>query len=85
MTIIKTQVVKIGNSQGIRIPKRLLEQTGIVREVEIEVQDHCLVIRNIYQTRNGWEQSFALMSANHDDVLIDSDIGTDWEQQNWQW
>ncbi|WP_244913276.1 AbrB/MazE/SpoVT family DNA-binding domain-containing protein [Phormidesmis priestleyi] len=35
---IRTRIVKIGNSQGIRIPKTLLEQSGIDSEVEIEVQ-----------------------------------------------
>lgn len=35
---IRTQIIKIGNSQGIRIPKILLEQSGINTEVEIEVE-----------------------------------------------
>ncbi len=35
-TAIRTQIVKVGNSQGIRIPKPLLEQSGI-HTVEIEV------------------------------------------------
>ncbi|MBW4687091.1 MAG: hypothetical protein KME40_18780 [Komarekiella atlantica HA4396-MV6] len=41
---IKTRIVRIGNSQGIRISKPLLEQSGIHTEVEIEVHgDHLLV------------------------------------------
>jgi antitoxin MazE len=32
---MKTRIVAIGNSQGIRIPKPLLEQTGLFGEVEI--------------------------------------------------
>lgn len=35
--VIRTQLVKIGNSQGICIPKLLLKQSGIRTEVEIEV------------------------------------------------
>ena len=34
---MRARVVKIGNSQGIRIPKPLLEQTGITGDVELEV------------------------------------------------
>lgn len=30
---IRTRIVKVGNSQGIRIPKPLLEQSGIDKEV----------------------------------------------------
>jgi len=33
-TAIRTRIIKIGNSQGIRIPKTLLEQSGIQTEVE---------------------------------------------------
>jgi len=35
-TAIRTRIVRIGNSQGIRIPKPLLEQSGISEEVEEE-------------------------------------------------
>ena len=38
---MKTRIVRIGNSQGIRIPKPLLEQTGLHDEVEVSVQDDC--------------------------------------------
>ncbi len=52
---MKTRVVKIGNSQGIRIPKPLLEQTGLEGEVylvnldptvgsEIKKTRPCLVV-----------------------------------------
>ena len=35
---MRARVVKIGNSQGIRIPKPILEQTGIMENVELEVE-----------------------------------------------
>ena len=44
---MKTHVVRIGNSQGIRIPKPLLEQTGLKGEVEITAQDDSLMIRPV--------------------------------------
>ena len=42
---IRSRIVKIGNSQGIRIPKPLLEQSGIHEEVEIEVEGDRLIVR----------------------------------------
>jgi antitoxin (DNA-binding transcriptional repressor) of toxin-antitoxin stability system/antitoxin component of MazEF toxin-antitoxin module len=42
---MKARIVRIGNSQGIRIPKPLLEQTGLADEVELEVEGDCLVVR----------------------------------------
>lgn len=71
---IKTQLIKIGNSQGIRIPKPLLEQSGIQKEVEIEVQNDSLIIRAVSQPRQGWDKAFAKMAEQGDDVLLD-----DWE------
>jgi antitoxin (DNA-binding transcriptional repressor) of toxin-antitoxin stability system/antitoxin component of MazEF toxin-antitoxin module len=43
---MKARIVRIGNSQGIRIPKLLLEQTGLTDEVELEVEGDCLVVRS---------------------------------------
>jgi len=36
---MKTKVVRIVNSQGVRIPKTLLEQCGLQWAVELEVRD----------------------------------------------
>lgn len=84
-TVIKTRIVKIGNSQGVRIPKLLLEQSGIHEEVEIEVQDNCLTIRTAQCCRAGWDEAFAAMAKNQDDVLLDEGNTTDWDQSEWVW
>lgn len=70
-TAIRTCVVKMGNSQGIRIPKPLLEKSGIGEEVEIEVQDSCSIVRAATQTRGDWDEAFAIMAERHDDILFD--------------
>lgn len=82
---IRTRIVKIGNSQGIRIPKLLLEQSGIQVEVEIEVQGDHLVIRTASRLRDGWDEAFAEMADHYDDALLDEGNTTDWEQSEWQW
>ena len=94
---IQTQIVEIDNSQGIRIPKSLLEQIGISGTVEIEVHGDRLVIRaaqkrgggrfvisgaqkqavarfvsyEALKPRANWEEAFAKMAEQHDDVLLD--------------
>ena len=82
---IRTRIVKIGNSQGIRIPKLLLEQSGIHAEVEIEVQGDYLTIRTAPRSRTGWDEAFAVMAKQHDDVLLDEVNTTDWDQVEWDW
>jgi antitoxin MazE len=84
-TAIRTRIVKIGNSQGIRIPKLLLEQSGIGEEVEIEIQDCHLIIRAASQSRQGWEEAFEKMAKQHDDALLDDVVTTEWEHLEWEW
>lgn len=82
---IQTQILKINNSQGLRIPRSLLEQIGISEAVEIEVQGDRIVIRAALKPRAGWEEAFAKMAEQHDDVLLDDVTATEWEKLEWQW
>ena len=82
---IRTRIVKIGNSQGVRIPKTLLEQSGIHAEVEIEVVGEVLTIRTASRSRTGWKKAFAAMANQHDDVLLDEVSNTDWDRVEWEW
>src|SRR5256885_479300 len=84
-TIVKTRLVKIGNSHGIRIPKRLLEQVGLTGEVEIEVQSGQLVIRPVRSARQGWDAQFQAMAQAGDDRLLDGEPPTltTWEADAW--
>lgn len=86
-TFIKTRLVKIGNSQGIRIPKPLMEQVGLTGEVEMEVQQGQLVIRPVRQARQGWDAAFQRMALQGDDRLVDAEplVLTAWEANEWQW
>jgi antitoxin MazE len=84
-TAIRTRITKIGNSQGIRIPKLLLEQSGIHSEVEIEVQGDRLIVRKASGVRCGWDEAFAKMSKQQDDALLDEGSTTDWDQTEWEW
>ena len=57
--IIKTRLIKIGNSQGIRIPKMLLDQVALTEELELAVQGDHLVLRPTRRPRAGGMHSFA--------------------------
>lgn len=86
-TAVKTRIIKIGNSQGIRIPKVLLQQIGVGHEVEVEAQDGQLVIRPVTVARQGWEQAFQEMARQGDDHLLDPEplLLTEWETSEWAW
>jgi antitoxin MazE len=84
---MKARIVKIGNSQGIRIPKLLLERSNLDEEVELEAQDNQLIIRSARQPRQGWESAFRAMAERGDDELLDKDLlaQTRWDEDEWQW
>lgn len=84
-TVIKTRLVKIGNSQGVRIPKLILEQLNLSSDVELEVQDNHLIVRPIAHPRADWSEQFRQMAEHGDDQLLDPDVTlTDWEATEWQ-
>jgi antitoxin MazE len=84
---MKTRIVRIGNSQGIRIPKPLLEQTGLRGEVEISALDNALVIRPVSRPRAGWSEAFREMGQRGDDALLDDVPPTlsAWDEDEWKW
>lgn len=72
MSIInKTKLVKIGNSQGIRIPKALIEQLGLEDGIELVVEQDHLEIHRGAKAREGWAEQFRKMAEAGDDKLID--------------
>lgn len=84
---MRARIVKIGNSQGIRIPKPLLEQTGISDDVELEVKQNQIIIRPVSNPRAGWDDAFEAMAKMGDDGIIDEieNISHSWDDNEWQW
>lgn len=86
MNTIKTRIVRIGNSQGIRIPKLLLDQTDFGKEVELELQENQIVIRSSKSSRHDWEEQFKMMAEQGDDQLLDETVQfSSWDEEDWEW
>ncbi len=85
--MMRIRIIKIGNSQGIRIPKPILEQTGLKGEVNLEVQGSQVIIKPVKNPRQGWEEAFRIMAEHGDDQLLDEDLTgrTYWDKEEWQW
>ena len=84
---MRARIIKIGNSHGIRIPKTILEQTGIMNDVELEIKKNHIVIRPISNPRTGWNTAFKAMADEGDDTLINGEtrISHSWDEEEWQW
>ena len=83
---MKTTLIPIGNSRGVRIPKPFIEQCGLSEQVEIDIRDNMILIHSPRQPRLGWAKAFARMLRLADDKLLDPEQGsTRWDEEEWQW
>ncbi|AFM12666.1 AbrB/MazE/SpoVT family DNA-binding domain-containing protein [Turneriella parva] len=79
------QIVKVGNSKGLRIPKSILEQYHIEDEVDVTSTKDGLLLKPIKsKARAGWAKKFKEMATNRDDRLLMPDF-TDAADRDWQW
>lgn len=83
-----TKVIKIGNSRGIRIPKSIIDQSGINNTVELEVKDDRIIIKPLSEIRKNWGVAFQKMGEDKDDNLLDKDKllqQSSWDDEEWTW
>jgi len=61
---------RLGNSQGILIPKPVLQQIGLVDQAELRVEKDALVLRKPKSApRNGWAAACRTLTEAGDDAL----------------
>ncbi len=85
---MKTKVIRIGNSQGVRIPKTLIEESGITDEIEMILRDNEIVLRSAETTRKDWGVAFEKMAEQGDDGLLDQEVlekPSNWDETEWTW
>ncbi len=82
---MKSRIVKIGNSRGIRLPKPLIEQAGLKEEVEFQVEGNRLIIAPVIHPRAHWSDSFQKMASKGDDALLNGDVQVPTTWDEWEW
>ena len=82
---MKTRLVRIGNSRGIRIPKPLLEEAGLDDEVTLTVTEQGLVIESAGNPRSDWTPAAELLHERGEDGLLDESTPTSFEESEWEW
>lgn len=79
---MRISLTKIGNSKGVIIPASVLKQCGIRNEVDINVEDHQIIISPPDKTRQGWLE--AIEQEGPDTLLLD-EAGNDFDENEWTW
>ena len=82
---MKTRLVRIGNSRGIRLPKPLIEELGFTEEVELEVRADSLVIRPHSRARAEWAEAAAEAVGRGEARLTDGAPSTRFDDEEWTW
>ena len=70
-------LVKIGNSRGVRLPKAVIEAAGLGEQLDLEVRDGAVVLRSADTPRRDWGEAAAACREAGDDELSDWDVVAD--------
>jgi antitoxin MazE len=74
--IMQTKLVRIGNSQGVRLSKTVIEQAHLGEMLDIAVRGDAVIIRPARNLRSGWAEAAATCHAGGDDKLSEWDTTT---------
>lgn len=68
---MKATLRKMGNSQGVIIPKAVIAQLGIEDGLEMSIEQNAIVLRKPAKTvRTGWAEASSLIAKAGDDKLV---------------
>ncbi|HEX9020762.1 MAG TPA: AbrB/MazE/SpoVT family DNA-binding domain-containing protein [Nitrospirota bacterium] len=82
---MKTHLIRVGNSRGIRLPKPLISQAGLTDEVELNIKEGAIVIENASSPRAGWAEAAKAMHNRSEDVLLMPSNPTRFDEKDWKW
>jgi antitoxin MazE len=81
---LRSKIVRIGNSQGVRLPKLMIEQAGLSEDVELRVEAGQIVIAAPRIARAGWADAAQRARAAGHDTLEPSGP-TRFDDTEWEW
>lgn len=83
---MKIDIVAIGNSKGIRLPKVLLERYGLKDTAELETTEDGIMLRQPRSARAGWDEAFNKISPKRKQTMLDDEtFDTSFDDKDWAW
>ncbi len=83
-----TTLIRIGNSQGVRIPKTIIEQAQLEnKKLVFKISDDGLLIQPLQRPRQGWKKEFDKILKTKGADRIDQE----WlnapltDNEDWEW
>lgn len=84
---MQTNLIAVGNSKGLRLPKAILAQCGIEDRVSLTVTQEGLLISPVPSVRDGWEERIkeACGAATDTDLSAFVAMRNTFDQDEWTW
>jgi antitoxin MazE len=82
---MKTRLIRIGNSRGVRLPKPIIDQAGLMEDIDLEVRDGMIVIASQSVPRAGWAEAAKEMRKTEDDRSLEPFSFTKFDELEWEW
>ena len=83
---MKVNLISIGNSKGVRIPRSIIKACGFGEQVEMRVSEGMVVLTAARNPREGWNRAFETMATAGDDaLLVPESLAHEWDQAEWEW
>jgi len=80
---MESNLISIGNSKGVRLPKAIIEQAGLTDKLDIEVSGDAVIIRSAKKRREHWDAAAAACHQAGEDRLDDWDATTSDFEGTW--
>ena len=79
---MQTQIIQIGNSLGLRLPKAVLESLQLKRSspLSIKAKGNSIILSPIHAPRSGWPEAFAADPGLGEDLWGDVPVGEAWDK-----
>ena len=82
---MKTRLIRIGNSRGVRLPKPLIEEAGLTDEVELKVRGGAVIIARTTKARTGWAEAAKELRTRDGNRLLYPPTPTRFDDKEWKW
>ncbi len=83
---MRTRLIRIGNSRGVRIPKALVEAAGLNASLRMRIVDTGLLIERVEDDpRAGWGEAARKLVDRCAGGLLDHPTPTVFDESEWDW
>ena len=81
---MRTRLVRIGNSRGVRLPKAVIDQVGLGDDIDLRIEDGSVIITSVARPRATWADA-ARELRKTEAGLFDPPSSTRFDEDEWVW